>query len=573
MWSGRLGEGAAVLRRQRGRLAREILRLPKVTGKPVLAAAGALACVALLALAAVGLGIVGPRSVAPTEALAAPRFVEEALTAGVHHAYEGGFDFYVGGGVAVLDCDDDGRPDLYFAGGSAPAALFLNHSPDGGALLFERAGDEASRLTEVTGAYPLDIDGDGPTDLAVLRRGENVLLRGLGECRFERANELWGFDGGDAWTTAFSATWEAGNEWPTLAIGDYLDESGRASERLCHDNQLFRPRPAGDGFEPPLSLAPGWCALSMLFSDWDRSGRRDLRVSNDRHYYTDYSDGEEQLWHVQPGQAPRAYTRQDGWQPLRIWGMGIASHDVTGDGQPEYFLTSQGDNKLQTLSDGPQSPAFRDIAMDRGATTHRPFSGDDQALPSTAWHAEFADVNNDGLIDLFVAKGNVEAQIGYATEDPNSLLLGQTDGIFVEAATEAGIVHFERTRGAALVDLNANGLLDLVEVNRLQNVRLWRNVGSGTADEPAPLGNWLSVRLEQPEGNRDAIGAWLQLRLGEVVIEREVVVGGGHAGGQLGPLHLGLGHSPLAELRVIWPDGEATEWLELAANQALLVER
>ncbi len=73
------------------------------------------------------------------------------------------------------------------------------------------------------GAYPIDIDGDGLTDLAVLRDGENVLLRGLGDCRFERANEAWGFDGGDAWTAAFSATWEGSAALPTLAFGNYLD--------------------------------------------------------------------------------------------------------------------------------------------------------------------------------------------------------------------------------------------------------------------------------------------------------------------------------------------------------------
>jgi enediyne biosynthesis protein E4 len=49
----------------------------------------------------------------------------------------------------------------------------------------------------VTGAYPVDIDSDGITDLVVLRVGETVLLRGLGDCAFERANESWGFDGGD----------------------------------------------------------------------------------------------------------------------------------------------------------------------------------------------------------------------------------------------------------------------------------------------------------------------------------------------------------------------------------------
>ncbi len=91
--------------------------------------------------------------------------------------------------------------------------------------------------------------------------------------------------------------------------------------------------------------------------------------------------------------------------------MGIASEDLTGDGYPEVYLTSQGDNKLQTLADGPAQPTYEDIALELGATAHRPFTGGD-VLPSTAWHAEFADVNNDGFLDLFVAKGNVEAQDG-----------------------------------------------------------------------------------------------------------------------------------------------------------------
>ena len=52
----------------------------------------------------------------------------------------------------------------------------------------------------------------------------------------------------------------------------------------------------------------------------------------------------------------RQYTEADGWRPLQIWGMGIASQDLTGDGHPEVFLTSQGDNKLQTLAAGAARP-------------------------------------------------------------------------------------------------------------------------------------------------------------------------------------------------------------------------
>ena len=61
----------------------------------------------------------------------------------------------------------------------------------------------------------------------------------------------------------------------------------------------------------------------MLFSDWDRSGRRDLRISNDRQYYV--SDGEEQLFRVGASGDPRAYTADEGWERLQIFGMGIAS--------------------------------------------------------------------------------------------------------------------------------------------------------------------------------------------------------------------------------------------------------
>jgi hypothetical protein len=306
----------------------------------------------------------------------------------------------------------------------------------------------------------------------------------------------------------------------------------------------------------------------VLFSDWSRSGQRDLRMSNDRHYYR---DGAEQLWQIAPGETPREYTDADGWRPLQVWGMGIASHDVTGDGYPEVFLTSQGDNKLQTLDD-PARPTYRDIALARGVTAQRPFVGGD-VLPSTAWHPEFEDVNNDGFVDLFVTKGNVEAQSGNATRDPSNLLIGQADGTFVEGAPAAGIVGYERARGAALVDLNLDGLLDLVVVNRRENAKLWRNVGVGDAGHAAPMGHWIAVRLRQSAPNVDAIGGWVEVRVGERTLHREVTVGGGHAGGTIGWLHAGLGDADRADVRVQWPDGEVGPWLTVGADQFVTIDR
>jgi enediyne biosynthesis protein E4 len=519
---------------------------------------------------AIRAAVVQPEPKPPTAA-EPPRFVEEARAAGLEHSYGGEFEFFVGGGVAAFDCDSDGRSDVYTAGGVNPAGLFRNRSAVGGPLRFEAIRGVSTDLTRVTGAYPLDIDGDTTTDLAVLRHGENVLLRGLGGCRFERANEAWGFDGGEEWTTSFSATWEGTATLPTLAFGNYRNEASSDINQLCFDNELARPGPRG-GYRDALTLGPGWCALSMLFSDWARSGQADLRVSNDQHYYSPYTAGQEELWRIRPGELPRLYTAEEGWKRMRIWGMGIASQDLTGDGRPEIFLTNQGDNKLQTLADGRSRPTYDDIALERGVTAHRPYVGD-VTMRSTAWHAEFQDVNNDGAMDLFVSKGNVEAMPDQAARDPSNLLLGQADGTFVEGADAAGIMSFARARGAALADFNLDGMLDLIVVNRRENVKLWRNVGSGDGDEPAPMGSWIALDLRDAAPNRNAIGAWIEVRVGDRTIWREVTVGGGHAGGQLGWVHLGLGTGQQARVAVHWPDGETGPWLSVQANRFYVVER
>lgn len=504
-------------------------------------------------------------------AAVAPHFVDETRSAGLQHTYDGPFEFAVGGGVAVFDCNGDGKPDLYLTGGARPAALYRNDSPVGGALRFTQLHDAAAELTAVNGAYPIDIDGDGIVDLVVLRNGGNVLLRGLGGCRFERANQRWSLDGGNAPTNAFSATWEGNAKLPTLAFGNYVHPELTDPHRLCFDNQLIRPAPSGAGYAAPIPLAPGWCALSMLFSDWSRTGRRDLRISNDRHYYQP-NDGEEQLWRVVPGQAPRLYTAADGWSLVQVEGMGIASYGLTGDGIPEYYLTSQAANRLQQLESGASGPTYQEIGGKLGVTASRPFTGGD-TRPSTAWHPEFVDVNNDGLIDLFVSKGNVDNQPDYAARDPSNLFLGQADGTFREAADVAGILSYDRGRGAALADFNLDGLPDLIEVNYGAPTRLWRNVGSGDATRPVAMGSWLGLRLVQPGANRDAIGSWIEVRIGARVLRREVTIGGGHAGGQLGWIHFGLGTAQEAQVRVVWPDGAASGWTTIAANRFGIVDR
>ena len=536
-----------------------------------LAVGVAVAAVILVTLGVVGAGAIGV--IGGSAGTATPHFVEEAAAAGLDHRYTGDYQYFVGGGVATFDCNGDGLPDVYLAGGSGPAALFRNRSHVGGELKFERLTSPVTDLDAVTGAYPLDVDGDGVTDLVVLRVGQSQVLRGLGDCRFERADQALNLDTGDGWTTAFSATWEGKNALPTMAFGRYvtLDANGDATY-TCPPDDLVRPDVSGTRYAAPTPLSPSWCTLSMLFSDWSHSGHADLRVSNDRHYYTDVSGGEEQLWQMRAGQDPRLYTKADGWQTLKIWGMGIASQDLTGDGLPEIYLTSQADNKLQTLANGPGQPTYEDIALARGVTATTPFTGGD-TLASTAWHPQFEDLNNDGRFDLLVTKGNVEAEVDMAHKDPTNLFLGQPDGTFVESAEQAGILTFDRGRGAAVADFNMDGLPDILEVFRQQPVKLWRNVGGGTAAAPAPMGNWLAIRISQPAPNRDAIGAWVEVNAGDSDVQREVTVGGGHVSGQLGWIHFGLADATSAQVRVTWPDGTVGPWIPVEANQFVTIQR
>ncbi|EAU40479.1 FG-GAP repeat domain protein [Fulvimarina pelagi HTCC2506] len=505
-----------------------------------------------------------------------PLFEEEARAAGIVHVYDGPWEFFVGGGGAAFDCDGDRKQDVFLAGGRNPAQLYRNVSPTGGRLAFEPVGDfgiASGDLEKVTGAYPLDIDQDGLQDLVLLRVGANLVLKGRGECRFEDATRAFGVDPGRDWTTAFSATFEAGSRFPTLAFGNYVDRAAPGSPwGTCSDNVLMRPGADRDepDYSEPQRLAPGYCALSMLFTDWNRTGEPALRITNDRQYYR---GGEEQLWRVEPGRPARPYRKADGWQHLSIWGMGIAAADLDGDGWPEYALTSMGDTKLQVLDREIEDvPTYRDEAYDRGATAHRPYEGD-EGKPSTGWHAEFADFNNDTNFDLFIAKGNVEAMPDFARYDPDNLLMGDFEGAYTERGDAAGLALPTKGRGALVADFNLDGALDLLVVNRSGQASLFRNRGGIAEHGTRPLGNFLHVALKQSGGNRDAIGAKLAVRIGARTLMRTIDIGGGHASGTSGFVHLGLGVAERAQIRVQWPDGEWSHPYRVFANNFVLIDR
>jgi len=517
-----------------------------------------------------------------------PFMVEQAGAAGIDHVYDGPWEFFVGGGGAGLDCNGDRKTDLFIAGGKNPAQLYVNKSATGGELSFEKreTGLDPALLENVTGAYPVDIDNDGHKDIVLLRVGRNAILKGGPDCTFTNAARQFSFDGGREWTTAFAATFEKDRSYPTLAFGNYVDRSAPGSPwGTCHDNFLFRPQvddksgnlsASGTGGEPdysqPMTLSPGYCTLSMLFTDWKRSGEPDVRMTNDRQYYR---GGEEQLWRMDPERPPRLYRAAEGWRHVTIWGMGIAEADLNADGYPEYALTSMGDTKLQTLDEDAEEgrPVYRDIAFERGATAQRPYMGD-AIRPSTGWHSEFADFNNDGKLDLFIAKGNVEKMPDFADFDPDNMLLGTHDGKFVEAGDLSGIALHTKGRGAVIADFNNDGMLDLLVVNRGGKASLFRNTGAiAQGGKTMQMGNWLEIELAQKGANRDAVGARISVKSGNETRVRTIQVGGGHASGHIGFVHVGLGVAERAQIRVQWPDGEWSAPFRVFANQFVRIDR
>lgn len=463
------------------------------------------------------------------------------------HTYSGGWEHFVGGGVAVFDCNHDRLPDVFAAGGSSPATMIRNDRD------FAFTAMTIPEITGATGAYPIDIDGDGHMDIFVLRVGQNQILRGKGNCMFEDATEAFGIPESDAWSTAFTAWWEDGDTRPTLAIGNYVDRSDPDGPfEACDDNAILRPIGAGYTAEP---LTPGFCPLSML-AIGDARGRLTLRLSNDRHYYV--KNGYEQMWDIEDR---RFLDEADGWDRVALWGMGIASRDLNGDGYDEVMLTSMGDQLMQ-IAQGNGTYARAPFTI--GTYAQRPHTGDD-GRPSTGWHAEFGDVNNDGRADLFIAKGNVDQMPGMASRDPNNLLMQQLDGTFVEVSVQAGVATMDRSRGAALADFDGDGRLDLIVSNRRVPLEIYRNV---TPD----VGRFISVDLEQFGGNPSAIGAVVTVVSGGVSQVMQRTIGGGHGGGQLLPLHFGIATDTEAQVHVVWPDGTMMSAQATADAPVLLIK-
>jgi hypothetical protein len=249
--------------------------------------------------------------------------------------------------------------------------------------------------------------------------------------------------------------------------------------------------------------------------------------------------------------------------------MGVALGDVNGDAALDLLVTNLA-GETATLYLGSPRWIFEDrsTAAGLGAAT----------LRSTGWGCGFADLDNDGDLDLPIVNGRIErgavhpaARLGafwnnYA--EPNQLFLNDGAGKFADASRRAGafVSGLDLGRALALGDLDGDGDLDLVTAGLSDRLRVFRN------DAPAPGRHWLRVRALV--GKRDALGALVSVEAGGVRRSRHVASATSYGAASEAVAHFGLGAAAtISLLEVAWPDGAVERFPPPPVDRLVTVRR
>jgi len=506
----------------------------------------------------------GPAWFREVHAEAGVDFVHVSDAAGDVHR----FPEIMGGGVALVDVEGDGDLDVYLVqsgeldspGPDAPAnALYAN---DGACRFVDvSAGSGADDRGYGMGVATGDVDRDGFLDLYVTNLGANALLRNRGDGRFEDVTAAAGV-GSRAWSTSAAfADLDADGDHD-LFVCNYVDWSpegeipcytaaGRPD--YCSPNSYDAPRAdllyrnAGDGTFTDVTARAGIAArrgngLGVVVADFDDDGRPDVFVANDQmqnHLWRNVGDGTFTDVAVETGCAVDVHGSPKA-------GMGTLAEDVDDDGDLDLFvvnLRAQADSFFRNVGG-----YFRDDTAAVGlGSASRPF---------TRFGVAWIDFDQDGWLDLYEANGRVvivserkpRSEDPYA--EPNLLFAGGPGPKLRLVAPEGGVAEplVHTSRGAAFGDLDGDGAVDAVVVNRDAWAYVLRNV-------VPDRGHWIRFRVLDERG-AEALGAELRIELGERTLRRVVRTAYGYCSANDPRVHVGLGERATVErVRVRWPDG------------------
>jgi enediyne biosynthesis protein E4 len=480
------------------------------------------------------------------------------------------------GGVALIDYDRDGWPDIYFtnapdvdmqlAGKKARSSLFHNNRDGTFTDVTDRTG--VGYPCWANGAVIGDYNNDGWPDLLVTCFGGVVLYRNNGGATFTDvtreaglgADTMWAMGAafgdydGDGLADLFVSHYAAYDLHDLPAFGSMINctyhgiqvQCGPAGLKGSPDN-LYRNN--GNGTFTEVSKQAGvddaqnLLGLTAVWSDFDNDGKVDLFVANDgAQNYLYRNDGKGRF--TETGFEAGVALDENG-KPLA--NMGVALGDYLHSGRPSIAITHFSEQYLQLFrNDG--KLAFTDVSnVSRiaRATTH-----------VVGWGDAFYDFDNDGWLDLIAVNGHVypqvdEAKIGVYYREPGQLFVNQRDGTFRDASDQVGPAwKVPRVgRGLALGDLFNDGAQEVVIENLEGEPVIFRPEGG-------PRNRWIGFELGGTKSNRLALNTRVKITAGDLVQTDEVRSSGSYLSQSDLRLHFGLGaHRRADKVEVYWPSG------------------
>ncbi len=494
------------------------------------------------------------------------------------------------GGVAILDYDRDGRPDIFFTNGANLQTLKkddpkyrnrLFHNEGGGAFadVTEKAGLAGAGFD--VGVAAGDFDNDGYPDLFVAGVHKNTLFRNNRDGTFTDVTAKAGLansidpEYGPLWAVA--AAWVDVNNDGLLDLfvvnyvqWKYSDKPACSYKDLadyCHP-RFFKPLPnqlylnKGDGKFEDVSAEwkvrshPGK-GMGVGIADYDSDGRPDLFVTNDGYYNSLFHNLGNRFEEV--AFDAEAALPEDG---SFISGMGLDFRDFNNDGQPDIAYVAL-DNQTFPLLQNSGRGGFKEVTAASGLRA--------QSMSMAGFGAGLFDFDNDGWKDLFVTRGHVASlpQPGTTIDQYNTVFrnpgaTGKWLALTAEAGLNAGPAA--RHRGCAFGDLNGDGRIDVVATALGRPAEVWMN-SSTTA------GNWLDVALEGTKSNRDGIGARIKIVTKAGAQYNHMTSSVGYASSSLGPVHFGIGADRRVQsMEVRWPSGIVQNFVDIEANRVLTVK-
>jgi hypothetical protein len=509
------------------------------------------------------------------------------------------------GGVALIDYDRDGWPDIYFT--NAQSVEMALHGVKARSALFHNNHD--GTFTDVTdkagvgypcwamGAVVGDYNNDGWPDLLVTCLGGVVLYRNNGNGTFTDVTKASGLGADSGWATGAAFGDYDGDGNADLFISHYVDfhlddlpafGSGKSCKYLGLDVQCgprgLKGSPDdlyhnnGDGTFTDVSKKSGVddperrYGLTAIWSDFDNDGKLDLFVTNDgQANYLYQGDGTGKFLEVALTSGVAA--NEDGLEQAN---MGVAVGDYLHTGRMSLLL-SHFDNEYAAL--------YRNDSgtNDGGTTTARTTIGGmnfaDTSIASgiargtqgyVGWGDAFVDFANDGWLDFFLVNGHVYPQVDRAHMaarylEPKLLFVNQKDGTFKNASKLVGeaVQIGQVSRGLAVGDLFNDGKMEAVIENLVGQPMILR-------PEAGPQNHWVSFQLEGvgAKSNRLALNARVRATAGDLVQMGEVLSGGSYLSQHDLRIHFGLGsHQSLDRAEVLWPDGQKETLTNLAADR------